>query len=123
MIPSGLIINAAWSNESPESPDLNQRSLTVLKFFSRELSSQNNTNTDSMNTDLSNTDYTIINTAPPPKPSTDIGPKKSSCNMCGADFASKTKLFAHLKETGHAIKKEFVQKPAGNKKGKKGEKR
>ena len=43
--------------------------------------------------------------------------------MCGLEFASKTKLFNHLKETGHAIKKEFVQKPTGNKKGKKGKKR
>ena len=45
--------------------------------------------------------------------------------MCGAGFASKTKLFAHLEETGHAIKKEFVQKPPSksNKKGKRGKKR
>ena len=42
--------------------------------------------------------------------------------MCKAEFPSKSKLFAHLEETGHAIKKEFVQKPVGNKNPKKGKK-
>ncbi|XP_063690113.1 dnaJ homolog subfamily C member 21-like [Bolinopsis microptera] len=72
-------------------------------------------------------DYTIISTAPPAQPTPAAGPKKAACNMCGADFPSKTKLFNHLQETGHSIKKEFVEKPVakptGNKKGKKGRRR
>ena len=72
-------------------------------------------------------DYTIISTAPPSQLAPTAGPKKAACNMCGADFPSKTKLFNHLQETGHSIKKEFVpkpaQKPTGNKKGKKGRRR
>ena len=95
----------------------NKINLTNLISLIREESASQNIESD----------YTIISTAPPAQLAPTAGPKKAACNMCGADFPSKTKLFNHLQETGHSIKKEFVpkpaQKPTGNKKGKKGRRR
>ena len=61
-------------------------------------------------------DYSIIDTN---KPKTvPVGPTEAMCNMCSAQFPSKSKLFQHLKESGHAIKPEFAPKlAAGGKKG------
>ena len=57
---------------------------------------------------------TVINTVEPTDSNIDQGPKSAACNMCQASFHSKTKLFEHLKETGHAIKKEYAPKSNSN---------
>lgn len=68
-------------------------------------------------------EYEIISTEKAGAEEGDIGPTAAKCNMCNAEFSSKSKLFAHLKETGHAIRPEFAkaaQKAANPKKEKKG---
>jgi len=47
------------------------------------------------------------------------------CNVCDEEFPSRTKLFTHINQTGHALAKEFGTKPISEKnnprhKGKKG---
>ena len=69
-------------------------------------------------------EYSIITTGDQNK-TEPPGPKEAKCNFCKQQFPSKSKLFAHLKTTGHAIKPEFAEMPgaASNKKTKKGKKR
>lgn len=50
----------------------------------------------------------------------DIGTFKQSCNVCGATFPSRSKLFDHIAEEGHAAAREVTSKgKASSKKGKK----
>ena len=72
---------------------------------------------------------TLINTTKSKEENPSNAPKSATCNMCQAAFSSKSKLFEHLAETGHAIKKEYAPKKntnknkgGVNKKGKKGRK-
>ncbi|CAP27308.2 Protein CBR-DNJ-17 [Caenorhabditis briggsae] len=63
-----------------------------------------------------------------PEPTHSNEPKSATCDKCRQEFESKTKLFAHLKETGHATL--LVNKSGGggggkkakNKKGQRGNK-
>ncbi|KAF8339696.1 DnaJ domain-containing protein [Cantharellus anzutake] len=53
-------------------------------------------------------------------------PDIEHCNVCGEDFPSRTKLFSHINQTGHALAKAYAQKPIPGKnnlrqKGKKGD--
>jgi DnaJ homolog subfamily A member 5 len=43
-----------------------------------------------------------------------------TCNVCNEPFDSKTKLFSHIKETGHAAAESGAQESSGSRKGKKG---
>lgn len=52
----------------------------------------------------------------PPVLPVDTGPKTSACHKCKEVFESRTKLFDHLKLTGHATIK-VPQPPPKNKKG------
>ncbi|KAJ7284825.1 hypothetical protein C8J57DRAFT_701487 [Mycena rebaudengoi] len=45
--------------------------------------------------------------------------KQHRCNVCSAEFSSKTKLFAHVEETGHARAEPIDEPPERGKKGKK----
>ncbi|PWN46737.1 ChaC-domain-containing protein [Violaceomyces palustris] len=36
-----------------------------------------------------------------------------SCNVCSEDFASRTKLFNHIRETGHALHPDYVKRNVG----------
>jgi len=54
------------------------------------------------------------------KASAPTAPVPSTCQKCGASFESKTKLFNHLRETGHATLKTAVDVSEVSKKGKKG---
>ncbi|EMD33296.1 hypothetical protein CERSUDRAFT_160177 [Gelatoporia subvermispora B] len=45
---------------------------------------------------------------------------KQRCNICQAEFDSRTKLFAHINATGHAAAPGASDEPRGTKKGKKG---
>ena len=47
-------------------------------------------------------EYTIVNTAPKQKTTEVVTPIATQCSTCGMSFPSKTKLFQHLKESGHA---------------------
>jgi len=46
-------------------------------------------------------------------------PDSHMCGVCGADFPSKSKLFQHVREKGHAVLKEAPPEPVAGKKGKK----
>lgn len=55
----------------------------------------------------------------PPKPT---GPIESKCDNCGEVFESRSKLFSHLKLTGHATLKGPNTPNTAGKKAKKGKK-
>lgn len=46
-------------------------------------------------------------------------PDSYMCGVCGEDFPSKSKLFQHVRDKGHAVFKEVPPEPAAGKKGKK----
>jgi DnaJ family protein A protein 5 len=51
-----------------------------------------------------------------PIPDTNSGPVAASCLICNAEFPSKTKLFEHIKQTGHAALKENAPAKSASKK-------
>ncbi|EYB90040.1 hypothetical protein Y032_0224g2726 [Ancylostoma ceylanicum] len=62
-------------------------------------------------------DGTVDVTAQQPSQPVDTGPKTDICHKCKEVFESRTKLFAHLKLTGHATIKAPPPPPPKNKKG------
>ena len=62
---------------------------------------------------------------------TEDGPTQERCNVCKEEFTSRTKLFTHIKETGHALaapaadddKRQARSSGGGGKKTGKGKKR
>lgn len=50
-------------------------------------------------------------------------PRAQNCNVCGDTFQSRSKLFQHINETGHALADGAAGTPAGSAGGKGGRKK
>lgn len=57
--------------------------------------------------------------APPPRGVVGSPPEGNRCGVCGEDFESRTKLFQHIKVSGHALLKPGPPEDAGAAKGRK----